>query len=283
MKTITVIPLEWKNNARYDYLANDLTKALTNGVKRAKAYNFIEPSILRNIEKSDYWEYVDVYIECEIIFINTDDKTETTEEKDGKKPKIVVTRTVTVDIKYKYISAIDERVLASFNKTSEVSETFNNSARSSKLWVDILLNIFIPQGPSSEKISRTAIHRFSSMMDNELNPYTTTEERRILESKNKDPVFKEAKKLVRQKNYFEALLLYKKIYEETESITAGYNMALLLQADSQFIDALALLEELDEKILKMGIKTPSFIKKEIKRLNLIINESGILDEYKNML
>jgi hypothetical protein len=287
MKTITVIPLEWKNNVRYNYLANDLTRVLITGVKRAKLYNFIEPSILRDIEKSGYWEYVDVYIECDIINITTDDKTEKIEEKDDKKTKsktktkVYVTRTAKVYIEYKYISAIDERVLGRFNKMAQASETFDGSARSSKWLVDLLLNVFVPQGPSTEKLSRSAVHQFSYMMNNELNPYITTEERKIVESTNKEPLFKEARKLVRQKNYFEALLLYKNIYEETESIAAGYNLALLLQANNQFKDALALLEELDEKVLKMGINSPPFIKKEMERLNLIINESGILDEYKD--
>jgi hypothetical protein len=282
METITVIPLEWKNNGRYSYLANDLTRVLINGVKRAKANNFIDPVILRNIDKSDYWEYVDVYIDCEIIYVTTDDKIELKEEKDGDKTKTkrYITRTVTVNIEYKYICALDERILGRFNKTEKASETFNDSARSSKWWTELLLDIFVPKGPSTEKLSRTAVQRFR-FMNNELNPYTTAEERRIVESKNKEPVFREAKKLVRQKNYFEALILYKNIYEKTESITAGYNMALLLQANNQFIDALALLEELNEKILSIGIRSPQFIKKEIQRLELILDESRILEEYKN--
>jgi hypothetical protein len=282
METITVIPLEWKNTGRYSYLAGDLTRILTNGVKRANAYNFIDPVILKNVEKSNYWEYVDVYIDCEIIDVKTDDKTEIKEEKDGDKTKTVkyITRTVTVDIEYRYISAIDERVLGYFDKTAKESETFNYSTRASKWWQELLLDIFIPQGPSTEKLSRSAIQQFSYMY-NELNPYTTTEERKIIRSKSKEQVFKEAGKLVRQKKYLEALLLYKNIYEETGNITAGYNMALLLQANNQFLDALALLEELDEKLYNMGINSPPFIIREIEKIKLIINELRILEEYKN--
>ncbi|MDR0473519.1 MAG: hypothetical protein LBH43_07615 [Treponema sp.] len=283
MESITVLPLEWKDNGRYDYLANDLTKVLISGVKKAKTYNFIEPAILRNTEKSDYWKYVDVYIDCKINNIDTHDKTEIKEEKEGEKTKTkkYVTRTATVIIEYKYITAIDEKVLGNFNKTAQASETFEESARSSKWWAELLLNIFIPQGPSSEKLSKSAVQRFSSMMNNELNPYTTTEEREIAESVNKEPIYKDAKKLVRQKKYIEALLLYKKIYEEAGSIVAGYNTALLLQANNQFTDALALLEELDDKLSRISINSPPFIKKEMERLKIIINEIGILEEYKN--
>jgi hypothetical protein len=283
IKTITVLPLEWKDNGRYSYLANDLTRALISGVKKAKTYNLVEPLILKDIEKSGYWEYVDVYIDCEIISITTQDETDRIEEKDDddNKTKKYVTRTTTVNIEYEYISAIDEKVLGTFNKTSRASERFVVSSGASKSFGELLLNMLFSQGPSPRRLSKTAVLKFSFMMNNELNPYTTKEERQIAESKNKDQVFKNAKKLVKQKNYFEALMLYKNIYKETGSVVAGYNMALLLQANNQFIDALALLEELDKKISKTNTKSPPFLIKETERLKVIINELEILDEYKN--
>ncbi|GHV90704.1 hypothetical protein AGMMS50268_12070 [Spirochaetia bacterium] len=93
-------------------------------------------------------------------------------------------------------------------------------------------------------------------------------------------MFDEAKKMVKREKYFEALVLYKNIYEETGSVVAGYNTALLLEANDQFNDALALLEELDEKIVKTGLNSPPFIKNEIKVLKALIGDLEIVDEYK---
>ena len=119
-------------------------------------------------------------------------------------------------------------------------------------------------------------------MTREVVPWTEIEKKRVQESTKKDDRFKEAEKLVRQKNYFYALILYKSIYEETGSVVAGYNTALLFQANGQFIDALALLEELDENIPKTGINTPPFIKNEIEKLKILLNEFQVLEDYKNL-
>jgi hypothetical protein len=272
-----------ENNGSYDYLANDLTRILTAGIKHIKAYTFVESSVLIDIEESGYWEYVDVYMDCEIINVATQDKTEIKEEKNGDetKTKEYVTRTVTVNIEYKYIRAIDGRILGNFNKTAQSSSTFDDSERSSKWWAELLLNIFIPKGPSEGKLAKSAIQKFSSGMHNELVPYTTKEKREIMESTSKDPIFTEARKLVRQKKYFEALIIYNDLYEQTGSFVAGYNTALLLEANNQFIEALGLLEELDEKILKSGINSPPFLKTETEKLKSIINELTVLEEYKD--
>jgi hypothetical protein len=283
METLTVIPLEWKDNGEYDYLANDLTKTLISGVKRIKTYKFVEPSDLKNIRKSSYWEYVDVFIEGEIIDVVTHNETEIREEKDGDKTKTkeYATKTVTVTIDYKYFRAIDDKILGSFTKTAQSKTTFDNSSRSSKWWAELLLNIFIPKGKSTTELAKSAIRQFSSDMRNELSPYKITEKRRIRESISKDPSFKEANRHIGRKNYFEALTIYKNIYEQTGSIVAGYNMALLLEANNQFLDALDLLEKLDDNISKSGINSPPFIEDEMEKVKLIIDDLEILEEYDN--
>lgn len=283
VETITVIPLEWTDNGEYSYLANYLTQALIAGVKEVNTYNFVEPSILESAEKSYYWKYVDVFIEGKIIDVVTDNKTETKEEKNGDKTKTkkYVTRTVTVTIEYKYIQAIDDKILRSFKKTERSATTFDDSPRSSNWLVELLLRIFIPKGKSSTELAKSAIRQFSSDMRNEISSYKTTETRKIMNSTSKNKLFKDAEKHIRQNNYFEALMVYKDIYEQTGSIVAGYNMALLLEANNQFFEARALLEELDSKISKSSINSPPFIKKEMEKLKIIINDLIILEDYEN--
>jgi hypothetical protein len=284
VSTITVIPLEWNETGRYRHLENAVTRALTNGIKRAGIFTFVDPAILRGVDIADYWDYVDVYITGQITNVTSDDKRETKEENNGDKTetKIYITRTATVDIEYKYIRAINNEILRVLKKTEKHSVTFDDYRRAKKWWANLLLDILVPKGPSSERVAEDAIAKFSRDMIREIAPWTGTEEKRIEKSTNKDKRFKEAQKLVRQKRYFFALVLYKSIYEETGSVVAGYNMALLLQANGQFKDALELLENLDEKILKTGINTPPFIKNEIENIKKLLDEFEVLEDYKNL-
>jgi tetratricopeptide (TPR) repeat protein len=280
METITVIPLKWKDNKKYDFLANELTRSLVAGVKRSKIYKFIDPAVLSDIDKSDYWQYVDVYIDCEIIDIKTEYETEKTEENDSDKTKTKKYNicTVTVNIEYKYISAIDNKVLGSFNKTAQAKEKYDNSGKS----IIYGLVAFLVSGETlSNKIAIKAVRDFSFGMYEEVNPYKTIERKRILQSTSNNTAFKEAEKLVRQKKYNDALFLYKKIYEETGSAVACYNMAILLEFKKQFIEALALLEDLDEKLANKNIDAHPFITEEIENLKSIINGLILIEDYTN--
>jgi len=283
VNTITVIPFEWNKAGLYSNLASDATKALTAGIKSSGKYTFVNPAALRELDPKEYREYVDVYVTGKIIDVSSDDREETREEKDGDKTitKVYVTRTVTVDIEYKYIRSSNNEVLGVFTKTEIHSVTFDNSKRSEKWWKNLLLDIFIPQGESTDKLAKTAIAMFSGEMEHEIAPWTGTEKRHIAESTGKDKRFKQAQKLVRQRDYFSALALYKTIFEETGSAVAGYNTAVLLQANGQFDDALSLLEKLDEGILKTGISSPPFIMEEIENLKKLIKEFELLEDYKS--
>ncbi|MDR0706833.1 MAG: hypothetical protein LBF60_02980 [Treponema sp.] len=280
--TITVIPLEWNVSGEYAHLAGDATQALTAGIRKVKAYRYVDPSIVKNIDASRYWEYIDVYVTGSIVNVASHDRTEIREEKRDDKTEIkeYVVRTVTVDIEYTYIRAIDAEALGVFHKTEKESVTFDNTARSSNWFVNLLLGVFFPRGTPPEKIARSAIKRLSNGMEREIVPWTALEKRRIEENARKDPAFKEAQKLVGRKKYFEALVLYKRIYEETGDVAAGYNTALLLEANGQFMDALALLEELNDRIVETGVNSPPYIRNEIENLKKIINELDILEDYK---
>ena len=137
--TITVIPVEWSDDGPYSYLAGDLTKYLSAGVKKHSRYRFVEPAKLKNVDESNYHNYVDVYILVGVSDVSTTEDSKTTEEQvmtedeSGKKTNAkakritTVTRTVTVNIDYQYIRAIDNTVLGRFNKNTSSSESFEES------------------------------------------------------------------------------------------------------------------------------------------------------------
>jgi hypothetical protein len=274
METITVIPLEWKKNERFDFLASNLTKELIKGVKSSKYYKFIDPAILKNIDKSEYWKYVDVYIDAKIFDID-DSFFEQTDITDHL---VYTYRVVTVVILYEYISAIDNKVLRSISKETTEKEKLSLSKDSI---ITNAVTTLVTGRTLTDRVAIQAVQKISLQMKNDLNSYKTTEERTILQSKTKNPLFNNAEKLVRQKKYNDALLLYEKIYNETGSTVACYNMALLLEADNKFIEALALLNDFDIKLSNKDINTPSIITKEIKKLELIISGMAKIEDYEN--
>ena len=270
MKTLTVIPLEWSDNGSYNYLASHVTKALISGVRRSKVYKFVDPVILRHVDESDYCDYVDVYLYCNIINVTTDRETNEVKEKKGNKTttKKYTTMTVTVTIEYHYISAINDEVLGTFNKTVKASEKFEPSKTS----VVLGFVAFLLSGERlSERIAISAVRGISLTMNNEINPHKISERISIVQSRTKNPAFTEAERLVRKKYYNDALILYESIYRETGSAVAGYNMAILLKATNRFMEAFILLETLTESIARNGGDTPSVIKEELEKLTLIIN------------
>ncbi|MCL2293805.1 MAG: hypothetical protein FWC36_02915 [Spirochaetes bacterium] len=284
VNTITVIPLEWSNQGRFNHLANDVTRALTTGVKRARGLNFVNPSKLRGINESDYWEYVDVFIRGRILNVSSHDVSNVREEtRNGRIERVTyTTRTVTVDIQYRYIRAINLEVLAVFNRTETISTTFDNSRRAKRWWQNLLYDVFVPRGQPPDDLARAAISRFSAGIYRELVPWHSSERRRIKSSTKRDRRFNEAERLVRRNEYFLALIKYRNIFEETGSFVAGYNMALLLQANGQFAEALELLKKLDERLSASGINSPPFIRNEIENLNGIIEGFRVVEKYRNL-
>ena len=292
VSTITVIPLEWQNK-RYYSLAPDVTQALTSGVMKAKMYNFVNPSKLINVDKSDFHKYVDAYITGEInkvtVSTSREVKQETVKEKDQVKTidKVYTTIVVSVNIEYKYIRSENHAVLGSFNKTEETSAVVDSTNRrrpetgiSSHSEIITDFDDLIRKRNSHFNTARAAIGRFSNSMNRELVPWTSQERRRIF-TENTNLKMAEAQKYVKKKKYFDALVIYNNLYMETGDIYAGFNTALLLQANGQFDDALLLLEKLEDKIiLESGLHSPSFLKNEINSVRKIINDQILLKGYK---
>lgn len=284
VNSITVIPLEWNKYAAYPSLAASVTEALTDGVKKGNI-NFIDPSELKNIQEKDYGKYVDVYISGNIYNVRVYDDIVIKEEAYRNKTIKMynTTRTMYIDIEYTYIRGIDNSVLGNFKKTETASDFFisyrNPNTRSSLRRIRRSSNAFPPRETQLLRMAKSAISKFENTMSYELGPWTTTERRYIKRTSGNDPDAKRAKNFVSRKNYSEALDIYEDLYKQTGSINNGYNTAILLEATSRFLNALILLGELENTILESGKKSPSFIKKEIERVKIIISGNKVLEAY----
>jgi len=279
VRTITVIPLEWQNIRYLDY-GSDVTQALLAGLKRAKRYTVVDPYKLGRIDRSQYRNYVDVFLIGTITNVATESSTETVKEKDGDKTveKRITTVKATVSIQYSYFNAANETILGTFTKTEVNSIVSDRTGRRTREQPRIAGTI--RTGRRYNRVVRSAIEKFSYTMNNELVPWTNFEKRKlIMEKKNGDQYMIEAQKLVKKGNRPDALIIYRRTYAQTDNINAGYNAALLLEAGGHFVEALAILKELEGKANTSNFKSPLLIKTEIVRVWNLIEKEMILEGY----
>ena len=284
--TITVIPFEWNNQRGYERLARNVTSALINGVRRADIA-FIDPHILQGVSRSNYWRFVDVYIIGSIVDARVDIRTETREELQRNRTvrRIITHSYELVTIEYSYIRSVNNEVLGRFRKT-ETNTVISEQTRGprSRQASDDFMRRDPGRGRgrrAAGNISDSTVAQFSNTMSHELSPWTSTEKRNIRGTTRNNPLMAEAKRLVRQEMYDEALEIYQAIYEQDGSLFAGYNTAILLVGiNEQFTEALALLEILHRELRDSGKRVPSFLSREIRHMKGFIEGFRILQEYR---
>lgn len=291
VNSITVIPFEWSGAGEYAHIASRVTSALLSGLERGRI-TVVDPYSLENVYPQNYGRHVDAYITGRIINIGSYDYVESREEAGsrGQMETIsIVTRTVTVDIEYSYIRSVNREVLGYFRKSATSSDYFTRLRN----WNDTRTQYgqqrqrmrrtqrasrgYRQRDDWTDSIALSAIARFPDTMSHELGPWTTTEKRSIRGHTGSEPGLAEARKLVRLGQYGRALDLYSEVYGQTGNVLAGYNMALLLEANEQFAEALALLERLDKTAAESGKKSPAFIRKEIVKMAKFISEYKVLE------
>ncbi|MCL2176006.1 MAG: hypothetical protein FWB73_08185 [Treponema sp.] len=306
IKTITIIPFEWSGSRIYN-LEEKVTAVLRydliNSVRNS-GIEYVDPSVLKNIRERDYRNYVDVYITGRIAGVYFYDSNPSAEqrrrrygERDGRRrnndqysrdpgrynndqylrdmrrdrtQQATNTnyRTVIVEIEYSYIRASNNETLGQYKKTRSHHFEQRNSWDT---WRDN--RIYMTDNAAAEE----AASRFT-INSHELAPWTSTEERKV-KGKTGAPELNEALKMIRHTYYGRAMGIYTDLYENTGDKLAGYNLAILLQFDSKYTDALALLEEIREREIRSGNRTPSYVIKEIETLKGFIKGFQILEGY----
>ena len=132
-----------------------------------------------------------------------------------------------------------------------------------------------------ENLAISAIQRFSLSMSREISPWTTTESRNLRGRAN-EPLLEEARRLVRIGRYYDALQIYREIYERDGNIDVAFNAALMLAATERLAEALGALESLHRGLLAAGQNTPRFVTREIQRLTGFVNGLRILEEQRGI-
>ncbi|MCL2804549.1 MAG: hypothetical protein FWD26_01235 [Treponema sp.] len=295
VKTITVIPFEWDSTDEYAHLAKYVTAALVYDVSRGNI-TYAHPAEMQHISPLEYWRYADVYITGKITSINVSEHTISKEDN----TRLIITRSVVVDIEYTYVRAKNNEILGHFQKSASHTSTTERFVFSSGNTVTRNRNldtrdrhfdarnrhhnsrrrenIYIWLHDSwTVSIAATAIRKFSNTMNQEIGTWTTTEKRTL---KGNSGNLAQAKRMIRHRYFGGAFEIYSNMYKETGNINAGYNLALLLQFDDQYEQALELLEKIQKNILESGRRVPAFLIRETVRVSNYMEGFEILENYR---
>lgn len=98
--------------------------------------------------------------------------------------------------------------------------------------------------PNAFRLVRNDLDEFVSQLMKQLQPYSVTKYLSLIDDKDKMPEMKVAKNLAKDGNIQIAQEMYKTIYETKGSFEAGYNAAVLLQAQGRLEEAEELMSKL---------------------------------------
>ena len=134
VNSITVIPFERGSTRAFEYLSGHVTSSLTAGIQNNALRGnlvFVDPNTLTNVPHHDLWRHVDVFITGRIANIHSNYHTrESARTIRGENYRVItVTLTVTVEIDYSYIRARDGRILGTFRKTQQATDTAEHLRR----------------------------------------------------------------------------------------------------------------------------------------------------------
>ena len=235
-------------------IANYITSELTTKISQSGYYDLVSSSAVSSAIERGSVPPVDAYLTGKIVNFthNTSSRTEkkyTDKEKDEYYYETYYKRTVDLALQYQVIDAKTNRVLATRNRS--YSAYSSESTDKTNL-------------PSSYSIIDDKLDTFVSQIMKEIEPYAETVHIKLLKYKGSDPYMDTAYEFLKLGNKDDARDLYLEVYEKTGDFTAGYNAAMLLEAEGNLDEARILLATLvRETGNKKAVKALSSVEYEI--------------------
>lgn len=224
-----------------DYLTSGLNKKLASSRyftlldvphEKYESNNSIKSDIYITGKIISFYSNVDSYTEK--IEENTSKKKDAPEflgEKSEKKVKYVehYKRTISTSIEYKVVETKSKRIL--YTNVKDISASSSNYDNRSSV-------------PSSLSLIDSYLDRIQNDILTNIQPYNVTLNLKLLDDKTKNEDLADAKSLAKNGNISQSKEKYYSVYESTGDFTAGYNAALLMEAQGNLEDAKSLLEDL---------------------------------------
>ncbi|MCL2881009.1 MAG: tetratricopeptide repeat protein [Treponema sp.] len=136
VNSITIIPFEKNCGSGFEFLSAYTTTALTRGIQNSILggnISFVDPVALANVPERDLWQYADVYItgritgvSSNVTYSNSGNQTNNYQTNYNRSISMeTATNTVTVTIEYSYIRSKDGKILETFRKNEDFSDSIS--------------------------------------------------------------------------------------------------------------------------------------------------------------
>ena len=216
-------------------VANFLTNQLTSKLAASDYYKLVDSNIVESAIKAGTKVPVDVYLTGKIDKFSEDIVRERKEYFDENDDSYYVTKyskVVYLVVTYQVVDSKDNSVISykteSYSRTSDLYDDSDDLPKAVTL-IDQELNYLVEQ-----------IYR-------NIHPYTELKYLQLKSDKSKNPEFEVAEKLAKNGMIKEAQEKFASIYEQTQNYEAGYNAALLMQANGDLDKAFNFMKEISDK------------------------------------
>ena len=216
-------------------IANFLTNELTSKLAVSDYYKLVNSSVVESAIKAGTKVPVDIYLTGKIDKFSEDIVRERKEYFDENDESYYVTKyskVVYLVVTYQVVDSKDNSVISykteSYTRTSDLYDDRDDLPKSITV-IDQELNYLVGQ-----------IYR-------NIHPYTEVKYLQLKSDKSKNPEFEVAEKLAKNGMIKEAQEKFSSIYEQTQNYEAGYNAALLMQANGDLDNAYNFMKEISEK------------------------------------
>lgn len=218
--------------------ANYLTRQLEQGITGSRYVELVYSDAVKGALDSGRKAPCDVYLTGYITKYNNEIKeTKHTVKVDGKDVKVpYYHREVSFTLTYQIVDSETNRVISS--KYSDIYASSEELEKPEEL-------------PDPMKTIRSELDGRVAAIMRQIQPYTETKYISLLKDKSKDPDMKTADKYVKNGLLDAGRELYLKLYQTRGYFEAGYNAAIILEAQGYYEEA---YEEMDELVRRFGDK-----------------------------
>lgn len=229
--------VRYQSNGARD-AADYLTCHLEQGISSSGYLDLIYSSAVKNTISAGKTAPCDVYLTGTISKYNNDVKTvkRTIKENNQKKEVEYYYRDVSFVFTYQIIDSETNRVITVRSTTVHAS-----SSEEKKI-------LFLPDALST---IRKELDDTVSQIMKQIQPYTEVKVLSLLKDKTKDPDMKDANKMVKDNLLEPARQKYLTLYQTRGYFEAGYNAAIILEAQGKFDEA---YEEMQNLVVQFGDK-----------------------------
>ncbi len=228
---LIVITATSDSNNPETMICNYLTTKLTQTVLDSPYLKVVYPKYVETALKNGTEVPADVYLTGRIDLFNNSLSTKTRKEKIDEQEIEVpyYVRSVQLNIVYEIIDSQTTTVIASKSKS------IKESSFETKTKTDV---------PSAFSVVEKSLDQLVSQITKELQPYEEKKYITLIAKDDAEPAIKTISKLATDGSVAQAKEQFLALYEKTGNFSAGYNAAMLMQAQGELYEAKSLIEEL---------------------------------------